>query len=101
MKEKEIYIPHINYTVRLCDISRAEGLDKQLLNKYIALTRADGSSSTIYFRFPIEVRDLPLLCHEIMHVIEYISVDYGIVIQEEKEHVAYLFQYILKELMRE
>lgn len=94
--EKRIYIPHLNYVVYLKDIFSADPIARRSLNHYIALTeKTSYNSCTVYFRFPITDKDLPTLCHETLHVVQYISEDYGINFAKEKEHIAYLFQYIL------
>lgn len=90
--EADVYIPHLGYTVYLRSAEPEE---------YEALTqKVNEHESVIYIRLPLYDEDIPYLCHEIMHVIQYICQDYGINLKKEQEHIAYLFQYILTGFMQ-
>lgn len=98
---KKVYIPHLGYMVYLRDYREATGRARELLRtKYVALTHRQNNMSTIYMDLPIDYWDIPYLVHEIEHVLQYISEDYGMNVKTERENIPYLMQYILTEFLK-
>lgn len=89
------YIPHLDYTVRLLDTSKAKGEARHFLKQVYGVTwKKDLSESVIYLPLPLKHGDWATLGHEIVHVLQNICQSKGIQFENETEHTAYLFQYI-------
>ncbi len=104
-KKPEIYksvkIPHLRYTVNFMDMSKLKGVEK----KGSGYTCVSGENEVAVFFEDIEdmikvPRNAVILAHEIMHVIQIICDDFGMEIQTEQEHTAYLMTYLLDELLK-
>lgn len=89
-----IRLPHLAYTLRVVWATPASlretrlGSDREAGAFFI---RTGDKSSEIHL-----ARDVPpsLIVHEIVHVLQHIMQRYGAIIEEEKEHTAYIAQYI-------
>lgn len=96
-EEKQVYIPHLKYTVWLLDKSRAEGKSAQKFDEgFVAVTEKMDGQSAIFA--DLNTLDLPTLAHEIEHVLQYIAEYYNMDYVKEKENLAYLSEYLTKEL---
>lgn len=99
-QERIAYISHLDYTVSLKNSDYAPLHVKKQFQKYIAITyRPNWKESIIYMRFPIGDYQIPTLMHEIEHAVQNIAIDYGIDFIVEREHIAYLFQYIFNQFL--
>lgn len=99
---KKIYIPHLFYTVYICDKSKATGRVKKYLKdeNMNACREISGShASRIWIKMPIKPVEVPTLAHEIVHVLQHIAKERDIDFKDEEEHFAYLMQYILNEAL--
>lgn len=99
-EERDLYIPHLGYSVYLRDAYNAPPDVQNRLRSYVAVSeRYSPHSLIIWVSLPLYDEDMPMFGHEIVHALEYIAEDYGIDFKKEKEHLAYLFQYIQTELV--
>ena len=96
---EEIEIPHLAYKVKVV-------LDpKEFYGEYhnsLMLAEDTGRSlATIYLRKPIPKtrKIIPTVAHEVMHVIQYICRNRTIKMEKESEHMGYLMQYILANIL--
>lgn len=95
---KKIEIPHLHFTVYLKDITELKGVEI----KGGACTVPLGDRGVVIFVEDIEetlsvIENMVMIAHEIIHVIQIICEIYGMNIEEEKEHTAYLMSYILQQ----
>jgi hypothetical protein len=96
----KIKIPHIFYEVEILDIKKATGVGKEMLkSNFVAITEYQNHKSIIYIKLPIKPVDVPTLCHELVHVLQNICRDNKISFENEEEHTAYIFQYVLNEIL--
>lgn len=96
----KIYIPHIHYELEVLDIKKAKGITEEMLNSgcYGATEYLD-HKSIIYIKLPLKPIDIPTVCHELVHVLQNICRDKRITFINEEEHMAYIMQYLLAEIM--
>ncbi len=111
MKEKKmqfyktIPIPHLKFTLYIQDMSKLKGIE---IKDGGYTTRIDGEEyhckACIFFPNVKEMvkisANLPIIAHEVMHVIQILCEDYSMSIEEEKEHTAYLMTYLLEEIVK-
>ena len=96
----KIKIPHIHYEVEVLDIKKSKGIAKDMLaDKFVAVTEYLNHKSIIYINLPIKTKDIPTLCHELVHVLQNICRDKRITFINEEEHTAYIFQFLLDTIM--
>ena len=90
----KININHLGYVVYIKERSKFVGD-----NTSVAIAQQDTKDqSTIFIELPIRKINLSILAHEITHVLQYICESRGIDFKEEKEHMAYIMQYIFNEV---
>lgn len=97
---KHIELPHIGYTVIFKDLSYLKGVEK----KGGAYTMAFDSNTSYVFVDKIaqrikEPNTFPTLAHEIVHVLQNICIARMMDFEKENEHMAYIMQYILNEIL--
>ena len=92
-------IPHLAYTVKII-INPKEFYGKHASSLMMA-ENTDRSTATIFLRCPIPKNRqvIPTLAHEVMHVLQYICQNRAIKMEEESEHMGYLMQYILANIL--
>lgn len=95
----EIIIPHLAYTVEILDIKKAKGNDLYKLGFFHAITLKYKNKSIIYMKLPLKRQHIPVLAHELTHVIQNICADRDIDAVQEQEHCAYMMQYLLGKIM--
>lgn len=96
----KIYLPHINYTLHVKDISKGKGEVKEYLKTKVAChIKINECMSEIYVKLPIKQKDVTTLCHELIHVLQNISHTFDINFSNEEEHFAYMFQYMLNKIL--
>lgn len=100
---KKVVISHIGYTIYLKDIRKPSKLVKDIMKdksyNWRACCEKSTHSSTIYMILPVKTVNIPTLCHELIHVFQNICESKGIDFVQEKEHISYLYQYTLNELL--
>jgi hypothetical protein len=97
---KKIHIPHLSYTLYICDKKNAKGYAKEYLKKMHACREIiDHKSSKIWIKIPIKPLEFPTLAHEVVHVLQHIAKEKDMVFEKEEEHFAYLMHYILNEVL--
>lgn len=92
----KIYLPHIHYTVLVKDISLYRG-DPERGNAFCV--RVDKNTSEVFIKTPVKVTDFPTLGHELVHVLKNICDDRNMNFLEETEHMGYVMQYLLCQVM--
>lgn len=99
-KEKTILIPHLHYKVHLKDSRKAKGEVKDFLKTYIACAQElNRHESIIWTQMPVKEHDIPTIAHELIHVLQNICKWHHIDFIEEKEHCAYLFNFMFNEMI--
>ena len=98
---KEIKIPHLKYTIQVRDLSELKGVKKKG-GGYTAIV--DENTACIFIEDLKEtvkhIENIPHIAHEVMHVIQIICENFGMSIENEQEHTAYLMFYILEEIIK-
>lgn len=86
--------------VRVVDKKKLNKEDTKRFAHFVCCAEdTDKSNATIYIDFPIRKNTLPSFCHELIHVMQYICAHRYISFVDEKEHIAYMYNYILNEVM--
>ena len=100
MKHKKIILNHIGYTVMLKDINKApKELLEQVVGCVSCVEEIDKHSSVIWIKLPIRKIDIPVLGHEIVHVLQNIAIQKNIDFKQETEHFGYMYQYIISSFL--
>lgn len=89
----KIQIPHLNYTVSVKPRSAFKSP-----NPGFALTEnIDRHNAIIYIDNP---KNYPCtVAHEVIHVLGFICETKGIVFENEREHMGYLMQYLMGQIL--
>ena len=96
MKTKKVIINHLGYTVLLEDINKApKELLEQIVGCVSCVEEIDRNSSAIWIKLPLRKIDIPVLGHEIVHVLQNIAIQRNIDFKQETEHFGYMYQYII------
>ena len=97
---KKIFIPHLKYTVYVKDLSELKGVEIK------------GSGYTCVFEdfsaciFLEDVKNvcwkenIPIIAHEAMHVIQIICEKFGMKVENEQEHTAFLLMFLIEEIIK-
>jgi hypothetical protein len=89
----KIYIPHLNYTIT---VKEPKNPPKELYNPK-AWVHSEGSKGCTMY---ITKKPLPSdLAHEVVHVLQFICLNRNIDFTTEQEHMGYLMQYIMGEIL--
>lgn len=103
---KKIEIPHLQSTIYVNDMSMLKGgtpkgggyavrMEKKIRHSYYAIF-IDDIERTVCIP-----ENFPMIAHEVMHILQFISQDYGINMEDEQENIAYLMSYILGEIIKD
>jgi hypothetical protein len=84
-----IYLPHINYTVR---VQRFKPAPHSIAGA-IAWTRRDDKLGCTVFLPKIETPGG--VAHEFVHALRFICIDRHMLFDDESEHMAYIMQYLM------
>lgn len=66
---------------------------------YMSCIRIDDNHCKIIYKSKPRPNDIPTLAHEVLHALQYMSESRGIDMTIEMEHMGYLMQYILNEIL--
>lgn len=103
---KIISIPHLKSTLYIQDMSKLKGISIKGggFTTRVVTGNPYNTRVCIFFTDVKETVKLPenypMIAHEIMHFIQIICQDYGMQIEEEREHTAYLMSYLLEEITK-
>ncbi len=90
---KKIYLPHINYTIEL---KEAKNPPEEVPNAKNWVTSYGQKGCAMY----IDKKPNPAdLAHEVTHVLQFICLNRNIDFKLEQEHMGYLMQYIMGEIL--
>jgi hypothetical protein len=90
----KIKIPHLGYTVHVKDIAKTPYGDAV---SYVL--RIDNKSCEVYLKKNLKRIDTPVVAHELVHVLQLICEPMNIDFDLEKEHMGYLMQYMMNEIL--
>ncbi len=91
----KIELPHIGYTVIVKQRKAYPGRD----SSFALCERTDLNTSTIYIETPVPRKRDSTLAHELTHVLRNICEDRDMYFQEEREHMAYIMQYLMNRIL--
>lgn len=84
---KKIFLPHINYTVTVKEFKKLEGfVPTKAYTEYI-------DSRNCILHLPKNIQG-SMLCHEIVHVLQFICKARNMEFTLESEHMGYISQYL-------
>lgn len=93
-QEKDIYIPHLNYTVR---VREAKNAPEGLVNALAWVISEGQHECTLYLeKGKPHAGDV---AHEIIHILQFICLNRNIDFKLEFEHMGYLMQWLLGQVM--
>ena len=104
---KEIKIPHLKYTVNVYDLSKL-GMQNEMGVpmdiKGSGYTCVSGEYECSIFIEDLEnsvkmIERIPTIAHECMHAIQIMCEKFGMKVENEQEHTAYLMHYLLEEIL--
>jgi len=102
---KSVEIPHLRVTVNFLDLSKLQGVEKEGSAYTTVMSQDENMQLNIavfYENIEKSVRKIecmPMIFHEIVHVLQYICENRGIDMEEEKEHMGYLASYLTENLL--
>lgn len=102
---KTVDIPHLRAKVHFCDMSKLKGVPIEGSGYTCIIGESDDMHLDIgVFYEDIEdsikrIECMPMIFHEIMHVIQALCEARSMVIEEEKEHTGYLTSYLTEQLL--
>lgn len=86
---KDVYLPHINYTVRFRPFKKPPA---SIEHAKAWAKRDDKNGCTVYFA----AKETPCgIAHELVHVLRHICIDRHMLFDDEAEHMAYIMQYLM------
>lgn len=97
---KIIKIPHLKYEVWVKDMSKLKGVEKKgsgftcVVNENTACIFIENLKES-----SIMLERIPHIAHEVTHVLQIICEKFGMKMENEQEHTAYLMSYILEEIL--
>lgn len=92
---KRILIPHLAYTVNV----KEPGKNKPITNAVAWVEWDSDNECSLYIKQPIKPYQVPTLAHELVHVLQHISEARGIHFASEREHLGYLMQWLMNEVL--
>lgn len=95
MNNMKIYIPHIHYTVLIRKRSEFTGS----ISSLFLCERTDKNTSTLFIEYPLPKYSESTLAHEITHILQNICQDRHMDFIRENEHMGYLMQYIMNQIL--
>jgi hypothetical protein len=90
---KNIYLPHLNYTVRVRDIKT---LKEDRGSAHACIIYDNKHGCTIYL--PPKCLP-PAVAHEVTHVLYHICRERSMSFLNEEEHMAYIMQYVVGRIL--
>lgn len=105
---KKVSLPHIRTTVYFLDMKQLKGMPIQgsaytmPMGDYTGKLSSDMKICVFIENIEKNVKKMtwmPIIAHEITHVLQYICEGIGAEIQEEKEHTAHMMSYMFAELL--
>jgi len=90
IKKCDIYIPHLNYTVKVRTFTGRPPSQIPHAEAYVDPTHV--GVCTVYFR---PVTPAYNIVHEITHILKFMCIDRHMSFVDESEHMAYLAQYLM------
>ena len=88
----KIYIQHLAYTVLIKEPNKD--------SKFVAYVHKDNKNQcTLFIKRPVNRIEAPTLAHEIVHILQYICEARNIDMIFEQEHMGYLMNFIMNEVM--
>lgn len=94
MVKKDIYLPHIHYTIRI----RAYKTPPNEIGSALGWTDHNKSGTcTVYL--PKRKPSPGDVAHELIHVLQYICVDRNMRFELEQEHFGYLMHYLMGQVL--
>lgn len=105
---KEISIPHLQYKVKVYDLSKLHMQNEMSVPMEIrgsGYTCISGEYECSIFIEDLEksktmIERIPTIAHECMHTIQIICEKFGMKVENEQEHTAYLMHYLLEEIIK-
>lgn len=88
----KIKLEHIGYTIYIKNIEKSEH------NFFACVEEVDSHSSIMWLPPKIQQKDYSLIAHEVIHVLQNICEARKMNFLIEKEHMAYLMQFILNKI---
>ena len=95
LKKRDIYLAHLNYTVRLRQSGQPPEEVKHAISWVIS---EDKNTCTLYTDLKTRIHPGDL-SHELIHVLQFICLDRNINFTLEQEHMGYLMQYLFGQIM--
>ncbi len=104
---KEILIPHLKYKVKVYDLSKLSMQNEMSVPMDIkgsGYTAVSGEYECSIFIEDLEeskkvIDRIPTIAHECMHAVQIICEKFGMRVENEQEHTAYLLHYLLEEII--
>lgn len=96
-KNIEIFLDHLFYRIEV-SFSSADFLNQR--GHECATEYVENGYIKLHFREKPKDIHFPSVAHEVLHCIQFIAKDRGIDIIEEREHCAYMMQYILNRILK-
>lgn len=91
---KKIYIPHLNYTVR---VHTFKFPPPEIPNALAYVQEKDSNSCDLYVSSHKE--NAGDLAHELVHVLQFICIQRNIDFARETEHMGYLMHWLMGEVL--
>jgi hypothetical protein len=103
---RSVSLPHLRAEVHFMDLSKLKGIPI-MGSAYTCIMggeKEDMSLDICIFYEQIEksikrIECMPMICHEIIHALQILCEQRIMVIEEEKEHLAYITSYLLENLL--
>lgn len=92
---KKIYLPHIHYTVLVKEFIKPPVI---IANAKAYVEHLEQGCCILYLQKGEKIMPGDL-AHEIVHVLQFICEDMNMTFELEREHMAYLMQYIMGQVM--
>lgn len=101
---KKVHIPHIRTHVHFLDMTKLQGIE-QKGPAYTTVFNVSPHQINIAVFFQ-EIEEtlkrrecVPIIAHELTHVLQYICDETGLDFAEEKEHGAYIMSFLFEQLI--
>lgn len=95
-KAYKILIPHLGYTV-LYGVNPKEFTGRQEKVVMFAENTNKNTGTIVFRKVPTDLES-GTVAHEIIHILQFICCRRNIVMEDEREHMGYLMQYIFNEI---
>ena len=96
MKAMSLYLPHINYTVRVRDMKSLPKPHGSQTTVHACIIYEGKHGSTVYL--PTKPAP-PMVAHELTHVLFHICRERHMDFLSEEEHMAYIMQYLMGQIL--